>query len=563
MKQAATRAPDQKKLGLELVNRGLIQAESLVEAIRVQQKDGRPLSEILVAMGFVSKESLLTVMGAVLNVPAVDLRQRHIDANVLKYIPEGIARRHHVLPVEYKDNVLLVAMADPGNLQALEDLQAQAGVSIQAALADPTQINLAIDLNYRVTADITRNVQGISGDVEEQPDQAEAPEAADTPLVKTLDLVLLQAIRDRASDIHIEPQPNQLRIRCRIDGVLKESVTLPLSIHQALISRIKILAKMNIAERRLPQDGQFRFKAANKEIDVRVATLDTAHGERAVLRLLDNSTALLGLSDLGFLPDALTRYKAMLRAPHGMILTSGPTGSGKTTTMYSSLNSMDQKQRNIVTIEDPVEYKFAEVNQIQVNAKAGLTFASGLRAILRHDPDVILVGEIRDGETAQIAMQAALTGHLVLSTIHANDCEGVIYRLKNLGVDQSLMASSIQGVISQAMIRRVCPNCAEMRKASDEECEMFARELHREKTEFMFGKGCQFCGGTGYRGRTGVYELMAFTPAVRKMIGANIESGAIKEQAMKEGMATLLQSAFAKAEQGITTPTEVLRTLLY
>ena len=563
MKQTLTRAPDQKKLGLELVNRGLIQADALVDAIRIQQKESRLLSEVLVTMGLVSQENLLSVMGAVLNVPAMDLRQRHIDANILKYIPESIARRHHALPVEYQNNVLLVAMADPGNLQALEDMQAQAGVSIQAVLADANQINLAIDLNYRMTADIARNVQGISTDTHEEVARQATVEAAETPLVKTLDLVLLQAIRDRASDIHIEPQPNQLRIRYRVDGVLKESVILPLSIHSSLISRIKILAKMNIAEKRLPQDGQFTFKGGGKEIDIRVATLDTAHGERAVMRLLDNTTALLGLSELGFLPDALNRYKGMLRAPHGMILTSGPTGSGKTTTLYASLNSMDQKQRNIVTIEDPIEYKFADVNQIQVNAKAGLTFASGLRAILRHDPDVILVGEIRDAETAEIAIQAALTGHLVLSSIHANDSEGVIYRLKNLGVDPSLIASSMQGVISQSMIRRVCPNCAEVRAASSEECEMFERETNKKKTEFLYGKGCQFCGNTGYRGRTGIYELMSFSPSVRKLMGSNIEAGAIKEQAVKEGMSTMLKSAFIKAEQGITTPTEVLRMLNY
>jgi general secretion pathway protein E len=317
---------------------------------------------------------------------------------------------------------------------------------------------------------------------------------------------------------------------------------------------------MNIAERRLPQDGQFTYKAAGKVVDIRVASIETAHGERVVLRLLDKTTSLLSLADLGFLPHPLAQFQAMLRAPHGMILVSGPTGSGKTTTLYASVNTMDQHSKNIVTIEDPVEYRFANINQIQVNAKAGLTFASGVRALMRHDPDVILIGEIRDADTAQTAVQASLTGHLVLSSIHANDTEGVVNRLVNLGVDPFLVASTLVGVIAQRMVRRVCSHCAAEAEVSPEEYLNFEREMGESRRVFAVGQGCQSCASTGYRGRTGVFETMVLTESLRAVLIANPEPGALKRQAVKEGMVTILRDGLIKAKLGITTPSEVLRT---
>jgi general secretion pathway protein E len=328
-----------------------------------------------------------------------------------------------------------------------------------------------------------------------------------------------------------------------------------------VVSRIKILARMNIAERRLPQDGQFTFRSGGKAVDVRVASIETAHGERVVMRILDKDNSLMALSDLGFAPDSLAQYQSALRMPHGLVLVSGPTGSGKTTTLYASLNAMDRNARNVVTVEDPIEYKFADINQIQVNTKAELTFAAGLRALMRHDPDVILVGEIRDQETAKTAVQAALTGHLVLSSIHANDTEGVIYRLMHLGVEPFLVASALTGVVAQRMVRRVCTKCATQRDASAEERSAYQQELQAPGYHFTEGRGCQSCANTGYRGRIGAFEVMTVSENIRSLILARPEPGVIKQQAMKEGMVPLLRDGLIKAKQGLTTPAEVLRNL--
>jgi general secretion pathway protein E len=333
--------------------------------------------------------------------------------------------------------------------------------------------------------------------------------------------------------------------------------------HASLISRVKILADMNIAERRLPQDGQFTASIENRNdgVDVRVATIETAYGEKMVMRLLDKDQSLLDLPELGFLPESLGKYQEMLRVPHGVVLVCGPTGAGKTTTLYASLNMMDRGGKNIITIEDPVEYRFKDINQIQVNVKAGLTFASGLRSFMRHDPDVILVGEIRDNDTAETAAQAALTGHMVLSSIHANDTEGSIYRLLNLDVDPFLIASSLVGVVAQRMVRRVCTNCAEIREASEEEQMVFEQEMQQRQTEFSYGRGCNFCSNTGYRSRVGLFEVMTMSEHLRRILISNSGPGALKVQAQEEGTKSLLYDGLLKARQGITTPQEVIRNL--
>jgi general secretion pathway protein E len=459
-------------------------------------------------------------------------------------------------------------MADPQNIQATRDIQVHSGVRLQLAVADPEQLKQAIDLYYKATSELSKQITEYSETEETKQDAPTGASTASetllrTPVVRTLDLLLTQAIRDRASDIHIEPQPTRTRIRYRVDGVLQDAASLPHSMHASLISRVKILADMNIAERRLPQDGQFTAAIEGKEdgVDVRVATIETAYGEKMVMRLLDKDNSLLDLAELGFLPDPLGRYQAMLRVPHGVVLVCGPTGAGKTTTLYASLNMMDRAGKNILTIEDPVEYRFKDINQIQVNIKSGLTFASGLRAFMRHDPDVILVGEIRDNDTAETAAQAALTGHMVLSSIHANDTEGSIYRLLNLDVDPFLIASSLVGVVAQRMVRRVCTNCSEIREATEEEQRVFEQEMDFHQSEFVYGRGCNFCSNTGYRSRVGLFEVMTMSENLRRILIGNSGPGALKVQAVEEGTLSLLHDGLLKASQGITTPDEVIRNL--
>ncbi|MBI4337343.1 MAG: Flp pilus assembly complex ATPase component TadA [Chloroflexi bacterium] len=553
---------ESQKLGQELVRRKLISPADLVEAIRVQKQEGRPLVEVLAAVGPVSPAQLLAALVAAQELPVVDLKQDPIDPAVTRYIPEALARRHRCIPIRIQENTLVVAMADPENLQAVGDLQAQAAMRLQVVLAAPAQIEEAIDLFYKATAELAAHLQDYQTTGQEAPPAAEESSST-APAVKTLELLLEQAVRERASDVHIEPHFDRVQVRYRVDGMLWEAVSLPTAIHAPLLSRIKILAQMNIAERRLPQDGQFLFKAGSREVDVRVATIESAYGERAVLRLLSRNTQLLGLAELGLLPEALARYRTILEAPHGLILVSGPTGAGKTTTLYASANALDRRTKNIVSIEDPIEYHLPGISQIKVNVKAGLTFAAGVRALMRHDPDVILVGEIRDSDTAAAAVRAALTGHLVLSTIHANDTEGVVYRLMNLEVDPYLMASSVTGIVAQRMVRRVCPDCAVTREAPLEEQLLYHREVKVPESRFTYGQGCQFCSSTGFRGRIGIFEVMTMTEAMRRLVLNSPEPGCLRKQATQEGMTSMLQDGLIKAKQGITTPAEVLANVYH
>ncbi|MFA5078489.1 MAG: GspE/PulE family protein, partial [Dehalococcoidia bacterium] len=382
---------------------------------------------------------------------------------------------------------------------------------------------------------------------------------SDSPIAHQLDKMLDDAIRARASDIHIEPDESKLRIRFRIDGILHEVASLPLTVHNGLISRIKILSDMNIADHRRPQDGQFSFDSDNKYIDVRVATVNTVNGEMAVLRLLDKSVAALALPQVGFLRESQEMFEQMLMMPYGMVLISGPTGAGKTTTLYAAVNSLDQVGKNIITVEDPVEYRFANINQIQVNVKAGLTFASGLRAIVRLDPDVILVGEIRDGETALIAVQSALTGHLVLSSVHANDTVGAIFRLIDLGVEPFLISSALIGIVAQRMVRRVCPHCARKVTAPLVEQIAYEKEMGEARSEFMYGEGCKVCVYTGYLGRTAIFEILTITDNIRRMIVGGSSNTDIRATALSEGLIPIARYGMMQAKAGITTPYEVLR----
>jgi general secretion pathway protein E len=488
------------------------------------------------------------------------LLRQTADPEALKLIPEVLARRYNAIPVSINGNTMQVAMADPTDILALEAFSVQSRMRVNPMEANVKEIREAIDFNYKGYGEIEKQISHISISGGAIDDKMALDTTIDTPLVQALNLIIDEAVKARASDIHIEPQERRVRVRYRIDGTLQDMMSLPLDIHSALISRIKILANMNIADHNRAQDGQFSTVAKQREIDIRVATSPTVLGEMTVLRLLDKSAATLGLSELGFLPDSLEKFEKMLKVPYGMLLVSGPTGAGKTTTLYGAVNDLDTQSRNIVTIEDPAEYRFEEINQIQVNPQAGITFASGLRSILRLDPDVILVGEIRDSETASIAVQAALTGHLLLSSIHANDTVGVLIRLIDLGVEPFLISSGVIGVVAQRMVRRICPDCIQLIEAPLVEQLAYEQEMGEKKTQFLYASGCKTCAYTGYLGRTGLFEILGMSDSIRSMLISGVNTSEIRKQAIKEGMRTMMNDGMHKVKAGITTPSEVLRS---
>jgi general secretion pathway protein E len=491
----------------------------------------------------------------------------------LNLIPEKLARKYNAVPLAVSDNTLRVAMANPEDILAIQALAAKTKKRIEPVPATLTDVQEAIDSSYKASGEIGKQFGEIGKQFSEMDkqfglvapavatpvDKSAAEIADDSPVAKALNLLVEEAVKARSSDIHIEPETDRLRVRYRIDGILHEITSLPIGAHGPLISRIKILAGMNIADPRRPQDGQFSVVTKGKDIDIRVASISTVHGETAVLRLLDKSGAALSLSQVGFLPESQEIFERMLMAPYGMLLLSGPTGAGKTTTLYAAVNTLDKVGRNIITIEDPVEYRFEGINQIQINTKAGVTFASGLRAILRLDPDIILVGEIRDSETADIATQSALTGHLVLSSVHANDTVGVIFRLIDLGVEPFLICSAVICIVAQRMVRRVCPHCARKVTAPLVEQAAYHRETGEERIEFDYGAGCKLCTYTGYLGRTGIFEILSISDEIKRSIVTGVSAPEIRARAIEEGMITLSKDGMLKAGAGITTPYEVLR----
>jgi len=494
---------------------------------------------------------------------AIDINTCSIQAEALKLVPEGIARKFDVIPIRIVKNVLYVAATDTDDITTIEALTAWAKMRIELVVAGREDIRKAIDRNYKAYSEIEKQFK--AEDVAKKPKEETAGDEAapDAPVVRALDLMMKEALKNHSSDIHIEPNERGLSVRYRIDGVLHEAMTLPLSAHSPLISRIKIMANMNIADQRRPQDGQFSVMVSGRNVDVRVATIFTAHGEMAVLRILDTAFAGLTLDHLGFSKENLGVYGQMVKSPYGMILISGPTGSGKTTTLYASLKSLDCKGKKVITIEDPVEYRYQNISQIQINPRAGLTFATGLRSIMRLDPDVILVGEIRDPETAEIAVQAALTGHLVMASIHANDAVGAIYRLLDLGVPPYLVSSSLTGSVAQRMVRRICPKCRDFRQAPIEARLAYNQEMGEERTEFYYGRGCNFCANTGYQGRIAVFEMLTMSDEIRHKILTGAASDQIRAQALKEGMTSMWHDGMLKVKGAITTPCEILRNVSY
>ena len=537
---------------------GGLNGDAVAKARETARQEGLPLSRVLVRDGLILSHDLAVLTAMHLGLRLVDLPSQAIDPHAVALIPRQLALRHLVLAMKQEGGRLTVAMADPQDLQMIQDLAARTGYSIQPVVAPADEILDHIHMSYRFDEGLS---EGAVRELQAPGGRITPSLLRDRPPAETVDLLLNQALQDRSSDIHIEPAESGLRIRFRTDGILHEVMNLSLEMHPALISRLKIMAGMNIAERRRPQDGQFSVESQNRKVDVRASVSNTIHGEMAVLRLLDKKFTLLALEELGLSASALEKYRRLLRMPYGMILVCGPTGSGKSTTLYASILQMNRVEQNVISIEDPVEYHITDTNQIQVHPEANVTFANQLRSILRLDPNVILVGEIRDEETATIAIQASLTGHLVLSSLHANDAVSALVRLRDLGVPGYLIASSVVGIVSQRMVRTVCVSCKATMARPVAEQQAYEAALGERRQDFTYGSGCNVCARTGYRGRTGVLEVLILSDALRGLFLADEPRHRLLEQALKDGMVPLRREGMLKVKEGITTPYEVMRSL--
>ncbi|MCX8035998.1 MAG: type IV-A pilus assembly ATPase PilB [Candidatus Sumerlaeia bacterium] len=562
----------ERKLGEILVNDKVITQKDLELALKKQQENGASLGRIIIDMGLASEWEMAAALGKQLNVPFITLSHYEIDPQILASIPTDIVRRYQIVPVDRTGDTLTVALADPSNIFLLDELRILTKCNIVPVISFESDIKEAInryygseetpsaemlkDLTDEPSAQESAKLDEETAGVEESTEDLTL-RADDAPVISMVNNIISEAIKSRASDIHIEPMEKSLRVRYRIDGVLQEITPPPKKFQNAIISRIKILSDLDIAERRLPQDGRFKVRMNNKAIDFRVSTLPTAFGEKVVIRILDRSSLLVNLTDLGFDPEILRIFEQQIRMPWGMILVTGPTGSGKSTTLYSALNTINDPRKNIMTIEDPIEYQLKGINQVQARPEIELTFANALRAFLRQDPDIILVGEIRDKETAEIAVKAALTGHLVLSTLHTNDAPSTINRLTNMGVEAFLVTASLLCVLAQRLVRRICDQCKEEFRPSLELLKAVGISPDQATTLYA-GRGCESCHGTGYRRRVALYELMKITDRLRDAIIEGASSSQIKQLAISEGMITLRQAGIRKILQGMTTPEEVI-----
>ena len=551
-------------LGALLTEEGLITPEHLDVALAEQRRgDGtKRLGEILIQLRFLTEPNLLRMLSIQLDCPIVDLNQEPPDPDVLNLVPSEFAMRHHLIPLRRNDETLVVAMADPLDISGIDDLHLLTGLDIAPMLALPGEIQRLCEQAYmsRMIQDVKEAERAI--DEDENLDVADLQKMAKEELViQMVNLIINQAIQDRASDIHIEPFDKELRVRYRVDGVLHEVNSPPKRFHAAIVSRIKILSDMNIAERRLPQDGRMRIRSSGRQIDLRISTIPTVYGEGCVMRILDKRTAMLGMTELGMEREMFAKFRRLIQEPHGIVLVTGPTGSGKTTTLYAALNEIYSVEKKIITVEDPVEYQLNGVNQMQALPQIGLTFASALRSIVRQDPDIIMVGEIRDQETVEIAVQAALTGHLVFSTLHTNDAAGAVSRLLDMGAEPFLVASSLIGVVAQRLVRMNCPHCREAYEEKPEVLREIGIDPAMIKREpLVRGKGCAECRGLGYRGRSGIYEFITIDEEIRRMIIERVSAAAIKQYAQKsQGMISMLVDGREKVLQGHTTIAEVLR----
>ena len=554
-----------KDLGTELVNGSFISHEDLAAAEEIATDTKKDLINVLVEQGFVDSEALDSIVRLKYGVRVVNLTSVEIQPEAIALVSEQMAREHHILPVAVDDETLTVATKDPDDFRAINSIAALTRKRIEPVVPVGMDLDEAIDKSYSLRTHIEQQAKLFGG--VKQSSEAESLEEIEvdplrqSPVVQAVDMMLRQAVRERASDIHIEPQDDCVLVRYRIDGVLHEGVRLPVGVHSAVMTRIKVLANLNIAERRRPQDGQFSVEIGKKKVDFRVATVEARQGEMAVLRVLDKSMLLMRLSNLGMSPLLLHPFENLLAAPFGMILVNGPTGSGKTTTLYAALQQLDFQQRNIMTIEDPIEYSFKGINQIQVNRQANITFAVGLRAIMRLDPDIILVGEIRDAETATTAVQAAITGHLVLSSIHANDAVSALIRLIDMGVEPFLVASAVIGSLSQRLVRRVCTYCGQLAEVTSPESAAYEKEMDEVKERFLVGRGCNFCARSGFLGRVGVFELLTVSDEIRKMVVKGVPASEMKEEAIRAGMIPMRTDGMQKVKDGISIPGEILRNV--
>lgn len=548
-----------KRLGDLLIDAGLIKQEELEKALGIQKFTGKKLGELLIDEGFVKESQIIEVLEFQLGIPHLDLEKYFINPEMPRLISEKLARRHVLIPVIKERGNLIVAMADPLNIFAIDDIKIATGMEVIPAISTKENIENAINRYYgsesaeNAIEEFRREYQ--MADLEDL-DAQTASDISNAPMVRLVNSFIKQAVRLNASDIHLEPYDKALRLRFRIDGDLQEIMSIAKSAHQAIISRIKILGRMDIAEKRIPQDGRIEMVIDDCDIDMRISILPTVYGEKVVIRLLDRSNFSFSKEQLGFTEDNLKRFDEIIRHPYGIILVTGPTGSGKTTTLYTALKELNDIKRNIITIEDPVEYRLEGINQVQVSNKAGLTFASGLKAILRQDPDIVMVGEIRDGETAQIAVRAAITGHLVLSTMHTNDTASTVTRLTDMGIEPYLVSSSVVGVVAQRLIKKICPHCKESYYPTSVD-----KKILDIKEDILLyrGKGCNNCNHTGYQGRQAVQEIMPIDGTIRLLIDERASIDKIRKAAIEQGMTSLKENCKQLMLDGLTTIDELAR----
>jgi type IV pilus assembly protein PilB len=560
----AARQATGKRLGDLLVEHGTVSGTDLQDALLEQTASGNRLGDVLLELGMIDEADLLRALSEQSLLPVIDLRNITPTPEALAALSEPIVRSAVALPIEIDDQSLTIAMGSPPTPERLAELGQATGLQVRVVLAPASQVQVLIDQSYRALSGLDRLVEAFDGAAAARtngpaPSTLTVDESA--PVAQLVTRIITEAVRERASDVHLEPQEDALRVRFRVDGALHDALMLPGAMAAAMVSRIKIMAEMNIVERRRSQDGQLEITVDGRGLDVRVATMATIWGEKVVMRLLDKSRSLKELSRLGMTPAMEAEFSKLVRSPFGMVLCAGPTGSGKTTTLYAVLNQIASADRNVTTIEDPVEYVFPSINQVQINEQADITFAGGLKAILRQDPDVILVGEIRDVETARIAVQSALTGHLVLSSLHATDATSALHRFLDMGIEAFLVSSSVIGVVAQRLVRRICGSCREPYVPTVDERAIYDEWGGKPKDEFTHGAGCNFCAQTGFVDRVGVYELMKVTPSMKQLIVRRGSHDELRELAISEGMRTLRDEALRLVEEDVTTIGEVLRSV--
>ena len=557
-------------LGQLLVDEGIITSDQLSGALARQNEIGARLGEVLIEMNMVTDEQLVRILGRQTGVPSVKLGMQYIDPTVVPIIPQERAEFYHVIAMFKVFDDLTVAMSDPNSLFVIDDLESITGCRVLPVLCRQSEIDEQIDGHYNKEVDTAEFLRQLNEEAVEGAEDVRVEEKIeddvsledDSPVINLVNMVILNAVRERASDIHIEPDKEKTVVRLRVDGVLHETMEPPARLHAAIVSRIKVMARMDIAERRLPQDGRAQVIVDGREINLRVSTMPTVLGEKAVLRLLDKSNLVLDLQQLGFKPDTYECFEAMLARPHGILLVTGPSGSGKTTTLYSALGRLATVEKNTITVEDPVEYQLALVNQVQVNEAIDLTFAGALRCILRQDPDIVMVGEIRDGETAAVAIQAALTGHLVLSTLHTNDSAGAVTRLLNMEVEPYLLASAVLGALAQRLVRKICAECLTRYFPEQELLDRVGWPKDDRNRSFAMGKGCDVCYGSGLRGRQGIYEILPVDEKVRQLVLARASTDEIRRVRAEAGYRSLKEDGFELVLEDKTTVDEVIRVAL-